>query len=309
VEVDLNDYFYFVHVIEKKGFSAAATALDMPKSRLSRHVAQLEDRLGVRLLQRTSRHVAPTEEGNSFYHHARKLVDAMELAEAAMDNRSGSLSGKVVISCSTGVAQFLLIDILTEFAKQHPDVLIEQRVSNSMIDLIAEGVDIAIRGHSGDLPDSSLIQRSVARVDWPFYCSPDYLNHIQQLETPYDLARCRFLKVGRSSAKNAIPLLHTDGLRTHQTTRIALCSEDMSTIRQAAINGLGVTALPDYVCTSALQTGQLVRVLPDWISQSASLSLLMPSRLGVPPHTKALAEFIREKLPLATESSLLINSD
>ncbi|MEH6669502.1 LysR family transcriptional regulator [Halopseudomonas sp.] len=303
MKVDLNDYFYFVHVIEKQGFSAAAAALGMPKSRLSRHVAQLEDRLGIRLLQRTSRHVAATEEGKSFYHHARKLVDAMELAEAAMDNRSGSLSGKVVISCSTGVAQFLLLDILTEFVRQHPDVLIEERVSNSMIDLVAEGVDIAIRGHSGDLPDSSLIRRSLARVDWPFYCSPDYQKQVEPLETPYDLARCRFLKVGRSRAKDAIPLQHADGLRTHQTIPIALCSEDMSTIRQAAIDGLGVTALPEYVCRSALQTGQLVRILPDWISQSANLSLLMPSRLGVPAHTKALAEFIREKLPSATASN------
>lgn len=309
MKFDLNDYFYFVHVIEKNGFTAAAKALNMPKSRLSRHVAQLEERLGVRLLQRTSRHVAATEEGTSFYHHARKLVDAMEMAEAAINNRSGGLSGKVVISCSTGVAQFLLLDILTEFAREHPNVLIEQRVSNSMVDLIAEGVDIAIRGHSGDLPDSSLIQRSVVRVDWPLYCSPNYLNDIERLDTPYDLAKCRFLKVGRASAKDAIPLQHRDGLRTHQTTHIALCSEDMSTIRQAAINGLGITALPDYVCTTALQTGQLIRVLPEWISQSASLSLLMPSRLGVPPHTKALAEFIREKLPLATESFLLMNSD
>lgn len=309
MKVDLNDYFYFVHVIEKKGFTAAASALNMPKSRLSRHVAQLEERLGVRLLQRTSRHVAATDEGTSFYHHARKLVDAMELAEAAMDNRSGRLSGKVVISCSTGVAQFVLLDILTEFARQHPDVLIEQRVSNTMVDLIAESVDIAIRGHSGELPDSSLIQRSVARVDWPLYCSPDYLNDIERLDTPYDLARCRFLKVGRASAKDAIPLRHKDGLRTHQNTRIVLCSEDMSTIRQAAINGLGVTALPDYVCATAVQNAQLVRVLPDWISQSANLSLLMPSRLGVPAHTKALAEFIREKLPLVTDSSLLMNSD
>lgn len=305
MNADLNDYFYFVHVIEKKGYSAAAAALNMPKSRLSRHVARLEERLGVRLLQRTSRNVAATEEGKSFYQYARKVVDTLELAEAAMGNRSGSLSGKVVISCSTGVAQYGLLDIITEFATQYPGVLIEQRVTNAMVDLIAEGIDIAIRGHGGELPDSSLIQQFITRVEWPLYCSPGYSEQTERLKTPCDLAHCRFLKVGRASPKEAISLQHKDGHRTHQTTRIALCSEDMSTIRQAAINGLGVTALPDYVCRTAVQTGQLVRILPDWISQSASLSLLMPSRLGVPPHTRALADFIREKLPLAVEPSSL----
>jgi DNA-binding transcriptional LysR family regulator len=299
VNFDLNDYFYFVHVVEKKGYTAAAKALNMPKSRLSRHVAQLEDRLGVRLLQRTSRNVAVTDDGKSFYQHARKLVDTLELAEAAMGNRSGSLSGKVVISCSTGVAQFALLNILTEFARQHPKVLIEQRVTNTMVDLVAEGIDIAIRGHSGELPDSSLIQRFITKVDWQLYCSPDYLQQVGRLETPYDLANCRFLKVGRASAKDAIPLHHKDGLRILQNTHIALCSEDMSTITQAAIDGLGITALPDYVCKNAVQAGQLVRIMPDWVSQSANLSLLMPSRLGVPPHTRALSEYIREKLPLA----------
>lgn len=299
MKVDLNDYFYFVHVVEKKGYTAAANALNMPKSRLSRHVVQLEDRLNVRLLQRTSRNVTVTQEGQMFYQHARKLVDAMELAEAAMENRSGSLAGKVVISCSTGVAQFALLDIVTEFAKLHPAVLIEQRVTNALVDLVEEGIDIAIRGHSGELPDSNLIQRFITKVEWPLYCSPSYLEQVGGIDTPYDLADCRFLKVGRGNQKDVIPLLNQNGLRTHQTTNIVMLSEDMSTLRQATIEGVGVIALPDYVCKKALQSGELIQVLPEWLLQSANLSLLMPSRLGVPPQTKALADFIREKLPLA----------
>lgn len=273
----------------------------MPKSRLSRHVVQLEDRLNVRLLQRTSRNVTVTQEGQVFYQHARKLVDAMELAEAAMVNKSGNLAGKVVISCSTGVAQFALLDIITEFAKLHPAVLIEQRVSNTIVDLVAEGVDIAIRGHSGELPDSNLIQRFITKVEWPLYCAPSYLEQNGKIDTPYNLADCRFLKVGRGNQKAVIPLLNNNGLRTHQTTNIVMLSEDMSTLRQATIEGVGVIALPDYVCKKAIQSGELIRVLPDWLFQSASLSLLMPSRLGVPAHTKVFADFIREKLPLAVK--------
>lgn len=303
MKVDLNDYFYYVHVVEKKGYTAAARSLNMPKSRLSRHVAQLEERLGVRLLQRTSRTVTVTDEGNSFYQHARKLVDTMELAEASMKNRSGSLTGKVILSCSTGIAQFALLDIITEFAKQHPKVLIEQRVSNTSDDLITEGIDFALRGHIEDLPDSSLIKRFITKVEWPLYCAPSYFEEIGKIESPYDLAHCHFLKLGRACTKDAIPLQHKDGLRTHQTANIVMCSEDLSTLKHAAIEGLGVTALPDYVCVKPLQSGQLMRVLPDWISQSASLSLLMPSRLGVPAHKRALAEFIQERLPLAIGGS------
>lgn len=297
MKLDLNDYYYFVHVVEKQGYTAAAAALQMPKSRLSRHVSQLEARLGVRLLQRTSRHVAVTQEGQQFYEYARKLVDAMELAESAMKNAQGELSGKAVISCSTGVAQYALGELLTEFDEQHPQVQIEQRVSNSMTNLIAEGVDLAIRGHSTDLPDSSLIQRSIARVDWPLFASPALLEKMTPLRDATDLAHLNFLKVGRFNQANTIRLIDDKGQNTSQTVIAKLCSEDMSTLKRAAVAGLGVTSLPNYVCKSELKSGELVRVLPEYLTQSANLSLVMPSRLGVPAHIKALADFIRDKLP------------
>ena len=297
MKLDLNDYYYFVHVVEKQGYTAAAAALQMPKSRLSRHVAQLEARLGVRLLQRTSRHVAVTQEGLHFYGYARKLVDAMELAESAMKNTQGELSGKAVISCSTGVAQYALGELLIEFAERHPQVKIEQRVANSMANLIAEGVDLAIRGHNTDLPNSSLIQRSIARVDWPLFASPALLEKVTSLKDATDLAHLNFLRVGRFNQTNTINLIDNKGQNTSQTVIAKLCSEDMSTLKRAAIAGLGVTSLPNYVCKSELKSGELVRVLPEYLTQAANLSLVMPSRLGVPVHIKALADFIRDKLP------------
>ncbi|HBA35271.1 MAG TPA: LysR family transcriptional regulator, partial [Gammaproteobacteria bacterium] len=113
--IDLNDYFYFVHVVEKRGFSPAARALNMPKSRLSRHVSQLEERLDTRLIQRTSRQFKVTETGRVFYQHARALIDEMEAAEAAIQSRKASLSGRVTMSCSVGVAQFAIKELVCEF--------------------------------------------------------------------------------------------------------------------------------------------------------------------------------------------------
>lgn len=297
MKLDLNDYYYFVHVVEKKGYTAAANALQMPKSRLSRHVSQLEERLGVRLLQRTSRNVTITQQGQNFYQHARKLVDAMELAESAMENSDGELSGKIVISCSTGVAQYALSDLFIDFVKQYPRIQIEQRVTNSIVNLIADGVDLAIRGHSSDLPDSSLIQRSITNVDWPLYAAPTYLQQHASINEPSDLKHHAFLKLGRFNQQNTINLLHNNGEGLMQSVLPLLCSEDMATLKRAAVAGVGVTSLPNYVCRSDMQQGQLVRVLPNWLTQRANLSLVTPSRLGVPAHVKAFAEFIREEMP------------
>lgn len=297
MKLDLNDYYYFVHVVEKQGYTAAANALQMPKSRLSRHVAQLESRLGVRLLQRTSRNVTVTQQGLVFYEHARKLVDAMELAESTMQNAEGELAGKVVISCSTGVAQYALSDLFVEFAKLHPRIQIEQRVTNTLVNLIADGIDLAIRGHSADLPDSSLIQRPITRVDWPLFASPTFIKNLGSINHPNDLHTCPFLKVGRFNQQNTIKLQDQDGKHIEQTVIPLLCSEDMATLKQSAIAGLGITSLPSYVCRPEVDRGELVQILPQWLTQAASLSLIMPSRLGVPAHIKVFAEFLREKLP------------
>ena len=173
--IDLNDYFYLVHVVEKQGFTQAAKALNMPKSRLSRHIAKLEDRLDTKLIQRTSRQFNVTETGQIFYRHARVLLDEMEAAEEAIQSRKTSLSGRVTLSCSVGVAQFAIKDLLLQFLLDHPKVDLVQQVTNQNIDLVSSGIDIAIRGHTEPLPDSSLVQRHLASVSWHLFASPNYL--------------------------------------------------------------------------------------------------------------------------------------
>ena len=150
--IDLNDYFYFVHVVEKQGFSPAAAALNMPKSRLSRHVSKLEERLDIQLIQRTSRQFKVTESGQIFYQHARALLDEMEAAEAAIQTRKTTLNGRVALSCSVGVAQFAIKDLLLKFLCMHPKVQLVQQVTNQSIDLVASGIDLAIRAHSESPP-------------------------------------------------------------------------------------------------------------------------------------------------------------
>jgi len=294
--IDLNDYFYFVHVVDKRGFSPAARALDMPKSRLSRHVSLLEQRLGARLIQRTSRQFKVTETGRVFYQHARALIEEMEAAEAAIKSRKASLSGRVAMSCSVGVAQFAVKDLLLEFLAKHTKINLVQQVSNQSVDLVASGIDVAIRGHMEALPDSSIIQRHLANVSWHLFASPEYLDRTGTPKSPDDLFKRKSLKVGWQPASGHWNLEHKNGLKTTVSFTPLLCSDDMSTLKQAASNGLGIVSLPAYTCRDELDRGSLVRVLPEWVAGTAQLSLLMPSRRGQSPGVRALADYLSENV-------------
>ncbi len=293
----MNDYYFFVHVVEKKGFAPAGRALNIPKSRLSRHISQLEDQLGVRLIQRTSRQFKVTGIGETFYHHARKAVDEIEAANAAIEQNSKILTGKVRVSCSVGMAQFALSQLVIRFLKAHPDVEIIQQVTNQPVDLIDSGVDMAIRGHTSPLPDSTLIQRRLASVTWGLLASPSYLEHAGTPMIPEELEVHAGLMLGWRPEIGHWELQASDGSTFTKTYQPRLCSEDMVTLKQAASAGLGIVGLPLYTCRDELRVKRLVRVLPDWTAGNADISLLMPSRQGVPPAVSLFANFLRDELP------------
>lgn len=295
--MDLNSYFFFVHVVEKKGFAPAGRALNIPKSRLSRHISQLEDQLGVRLIQRTSRQFKVTDVGEVFYKHARKAIDEIETANAIVEQNSNTVTGKVRVSCSVGMAQFVLSQLVVRFLNEHPKVEIIQQVTNQPIDLIDSGVDMAIRGHNAPLPDSTLIQRRLASVTWGLLASPSYLEIANTPMTPEELDEHTGLKLGWQPETGHWVLEAADGSKFSKTYRPRLCSEDMGTLKQAALAGLGIVGLPLYTCRDELRSKRLVRVLPDWKSGEADISLLMPSRQGVPPAVSLFANFLRDELP------------
>ncbi|HBP16359.1 MAG TPA: LysR family transcriptional regulator [Planctomycetes bacterium] len=299
--MDLNDYLYFVHVVEQRGFTAAGRFLGVPKSRLSRHVQQLEDRLGVRLIQRTSRQFVVTDVGAVFYRHAREALDDIEAAEAEVKRQTNTLSGQVRVSCSVGMAQFALAELVTDFLVDHPRIDVIQNVTNERIDLVEAGIDIALRGHASLLPDSSLILHRVARTPWYLFASPAYLERTDEPLTPAELEGHSGLKVGWKPEVGQWSLRGPDDLRAAVSFRPRLCSDDMSTLKRAAAAGLGIVALPGYVCRREVEGGDLVRVLPDWIAADAQLSTLMPTRRGLLPAVKAFADYLHRELPRFVE--------
>ena len=295
--MDLNEAFYFVQVVEKQGFTAAGRALGIPKSRLSRHVQQLEQRLGARLLQRTSRRMTITEIGQEYYAHARAALDQMAAAEAAVQRQTNALEGRVKVSCSVGMAQFALARIVPQFLVENPGVDIVQHISNQMVDLLENDIDVAIRGHVDLLPDSSLVQSRLARVSWHLFGGTDYLDRVGPPMTPDALKDHPGFCLGHRADGGRWILQRADGTTASIPYPVRLASDDMTTLKQAAADGLGLVALPAYVCRDDVRTGTLERVLPEWLAGEPQISLLMPSRQGVLPAVEAFTQYLREALP------------
>ena len=298
--MDLNDYFYFVHVVENKGFAPASRALDIPKSRFSRHVQQLEERLGIRLIQRTSRRFAVTDAGLAFYRHARAAIDEVETAEAAVIAHAETLRGRVRVTCSVGMAQFALSEIISRFLQISPHVEVSQHVTNESVDLVKTGIDMAIRGHTGALPDSTLIRRHLAPTPWRLFAGEPYLERFGTPITPQDLEGADGLKLGWATSSGQWSLRRSDNESRDVPFSARLCSDDMETLKQAAADGLGIVALPAYVCRREVTAQRLIPVLPDWSAGDAQISLLMPSRKGIPPVVEAFSAFLQQEFPKVT---------
>ncbi len=295
--MDLNDAFYFVQVVEKGGFSAASRALNIPKSKLSRRVRHLEDDLGVRLLQRTSRVVTATDLGEEYYRLSVGALQQFEVAETAIRRRTNNIEGSVTVSCSVGMAQFALNHVLPEFLQENPKVNVVQKASNRMEDLVKGGIDVAIRGHMDTLPDSSLIQVRLATLEWHLFCSPKYLAGLTSTDDPALLSQHQALVLGRPKEAHQWLLTDDVGQNASVPCQVRLASDDMTTLKRAAAFGLGITALPSYVCRPELEDATLTRILPSWTAGSPQISLLMQSRRGMLPAVQAFIDFLKNELP------------
>lgn len=294
---DLNDFYYFYHVVEKRGFAPAGRALGIPKSRLSRHIQQLESRLDARLIQRTSRQFVLTDIGRELFTHAKVVVEQVQAAEARVKEHKQDLSGKIRISCSPGVAQFALERLIADFITLHPKVEIGQQVTNELVNLIEAGIDLTIRGHAESLENSSLIQRKIATVEWRLFASPKYLEEFGIPETPDDLKAHQGICLGwhKDIAEWGLQIDGGEIIKIPFVPRLS--SDDMVTLRNACMAGVGIVSLPSYVCQPEVESGRLIHVLPRWSSGQATLSLLQPSRQGVLPAVRAFAQHISEALP------------
>ena len=299
--LNLNDVFYFVQVVNHGGFTAAGRVLHVAKSTLSARVQQLESDLNVRLLNRSTRKFGLTDVGSEFYAQAQVLLHEAELTENIARRRLSEPAGIIRISTSVTVAQFALRDILPGFMRRFPGITVVQHASDIMADLIDTGYDLAIRGHSSPLPDSSLVQRRLSAVSWRVYAAPDYLERRGEPLLPQDLSSHDTLIFGRETQQHW-QLHHGDEAALAVPVQARFASNDMVALKHAACAGLGLVALPEYVCREEERSGRLRRVLPPWRAADSHLYAVFPFRQGLLPSVRALLDCLAEEMPAAIAS-------
>ncbi|PWK89890.1 LysR substrate-binding domain-containing protein [Fulvimonas soli] len=294
---DLNDLYFYAAVVEHGGFSAAGRALGIPKSRLSKRIAQLEERLGVRLLQRTTRRFAVTEVGERFYAHCRAMLEEARAAQEAVDELRAEPRGVVRLSCPVALAQTVLAHVLPEFMEQYPKVQVRVLASNRRVDVVGEGIDVAIRVRNRLDTDANLVVRTFGQSRVLAVASPALLDRLGRPQTPAELSRLPALTSQEHEGAQVWELIDAQGARVPVEMGARLITGEFAVLLEAARRGMGVTLLPEFVCAPAITAGELEVVLPDWSVPDGTMHFVYPSRRGMLPGVRALVDFLAERLP------------
>jgi DNA-binding transcriptional LysR family regulator len=297
---DLNDLYFFAAVVEHGGFSAAGRALGVPKSRLSKRVAQLEDRLGVRLLQRTTRRFVVTEVGERFYAHCRAVLEEAQAAQDAVDELRAEPRGVVRLSCPVSLAQTVLAYLIPDFLAQYPKMQVRLLSADRRVDVIGEGFDLAIRVRTKLDTDANLVVRSFGQARPLLVASPILLEARGRPTTPDELASLPALSMREHEGSQIWDLIGANGEQITVEVQARLISGDFAVLLEAARRGMGVTLLPEFVCASAIARGELEVVLPGWSAPEGMMHFVYPSRRGMLPGVRALVDFLAERLPETT---------
>jgi DNA-binding transcriptional LysR family regulator len=292
-QTDLNAFRDYALVVAHGGFSPAARALGIPKSRLSRRVAELEARLGLQLIQRSTRRFHVTETGRAFYQHCQALLGEAEAALGVIEQVQGTPRGRVRLSCPTALTYFLMGELIAAFMAEHPAVNVELESTNRRVDVIGEGLDLAIRVRFPPLEDSGLVMRVLADSAQRLVASPALLAAAGPRTHPGGLAGLPSLDwTGGSGRAPHWVLIGPDGDSHELAHQPRLQTEDMMALRCAALRGLGLVQLPALLIREELQSGRLVEALPGWRPRSGIVHAVFPSRRGLRPAVRALLDYL-----------------
>jgi DNA-binding transcriptional LysR family regulator len=270
---DLNSLALFAKVVEAGSFSEAARRLKMSISTVSRRIAELEDQLGVRLLERSTRNLRLTELGAEVLEHAVRSVELNEAVESVVSNRLSDVSGTLKLSAPPSVSDTLLTPLVTAFQASYPKVRVQVLVTERLVDLIAEGVDLAFR--LGALKDSSLVARRVLTYRHQLVASPSYLKGCKPPKGPQDLLDHRLLTFSHWKPENSWTFIHKNGVDKETLTfQPHFSMNDYTGLAPALAAGAGIGELPPVVQPGLIREGRLVEVIPDWRFRTYDLSLV-----------------------------------
>ncbi|MDO9598546.1 MAG: LysR family transcriptional regulator [Azoarcus sp.] len=295
-QYDANDLLIFARVAELGSFSRAAERIGLPKSTVSRRISLLEERLGERLMIRTTRRLQLTEFGQVLLEHARQVVAEVEAVAALAEYRQALPSGRLRVSMPSDFANLLLVDMLAAFVAMHPAISLELDLSPRRVDLLGEQFDIAIR--MGDLPDDALLAaRRLSVFTTGLYAAPAYLAERGDPVSPDELSRHEALRLlGRNGEPMKWTLLRGEQrLELDPPGRTVANSPEL--LIRLARAGSGITAVPEYFAAPWVRGGELRRVLPDWCLPSSTAWAVFPGRRLMPAKTRAFLDMLASALP------------
>lgn len=292
----VGEMIVFARVVDDGGFSAAARQLNLSPSAVSKQITRLEDRLGVRLLTRTTRRLNVTEEGDSYYHRVKRILADIEEAEQAVSASKSLPRGNLRLSVSNAFGQERLIPILPRFLAQYPEVTIEVIMTDAVVDLVELGIDLAVR--QGRLANSAMVARKICDARRLIVATPDYLKRFGTPKTPDDIASHNCLAFAGHPSLNDWHFKNADG--RDQTIRIAgnFLANNGEAVYKMALAGLGLAKLSDFLLGDDVAEGRLVPVLTDYLDEEVTpIHVVYPDPRHLSPKVRVLIDFLVANAP------------
>jgi DNA-binding transcriptional LysR family regulator len=293
---DLNALMAFAKVVEANSFSEAARRLRMPVSTVSRRVAELEDQLGVRLLERSTRSLRLTDIGSEVFEHAQRSTEVSEAVDSIASNHLANVSGVLRLSAPPSISDSLLVPLVVAFQALHPAVRVQILITERMVDHIAEGVDLVFR--LGALKDSTLVARKILTYRHQLLASPAYLGKSRLPKTPHELLDHRLLAFSRWRPDTRWNFAHING-RDKETLVFQpyLSMNDYAGLAAALLAGSGIGELPPVVQPDLLRDGRLIEIMPKWRFRTFDLSVVHLGNRHVPRPVRVFKEFAARMAP------------
>lgn len=291
----LNRLNYFNTVVEMGSISAASRELDVQPSSISRQLAALEQELGIQLLNKTTRNIGLTEAGRKYYEYSQRIVSEFEQAKRAVNDLQENPKGRLKVSMTVGFGESVILPLLPKFIELYPSIYLELELTERVVDLVEENIDIAIR--SGRLPDSTMIAKRLAYNNFLLCSSPGYLNKHAKLNTPFDLNSHQCIQYSYARWKDWFLM---DGQATKIDIAHGLAVNSVNGQKQLLLSHAGLALMPLWAVRNELESGHLVHVLPEYTfspyEEISSTYAIFLKRDLMSPKTRVFLDFISEHI-------------
>ena len=288
-QFDLNEIAIFVKVVDAGSFTGAAKNLGLPKSTVSRKITQLEERLGVRLLQRTTRTLSLTDTGSAYYNQCSRIIGDVEEANIAVTEMQSKPKGLLRITAPMLFGTWVLSDLVSNFLKSNPEIQVEIVLTDQSLDLIQEGIDVAFR--VGTLADSSLIARPLGEVNVVLCASPHYIEQHGSPQHPNELKQHSIVSWAQGDSWS---FDHPESLSVDVKPRVQV--NDAQSLHKMALNGLGIARLPTFICAQDIAEKKLTPLLCNWSFNAVPIHAIYPSNRHLSVKVRSFVDYVVDEL-------------